>query len=80
MIKQPDCQDSIVTKIFLKHFNAEQKFSNVLFHVSVNVWHKLYPVMRRTKSHSLIRKELLEFIRITRNITYRIHDVLGMKL
>ena len=37
--------------------------------------YKVDPLMRRTESHLLFRVELLEFTRLTRNITYRIHDV-----
>ena len=61
-------------------FCRAMSFKNYFLTYAIKEWNKLDPKLRNAESYASFRNMLLDFIKLTGNSTYRIHDSLGIKL
>ena len=61
-------------------FCRAMSFKNYFLPYAIKEWNKLDPKIRNAESYASFRNMLLNFIKLTGNSTYRIHDSLGIKL
>ena len=75
-------QRSSRNKVYIyEPFCQTVSFKNYFLPHALKEWNKLDPEIRNAKTHASLRKMLLNFIRpIENNSTYKIYNLLGIKL